>query len=55
MRDLLDTEQELTLHEQTLDDIYQRLWRNEEIVCLCDARVTLALTMNTPGQRHCNL
>ncbi|KAI0754969.1 hypothetical protein C8Q80DRAFT_1142113 [Daedaleopsis nitida] len=31
MRELLDTEQELTLHEKTLDDIYQKLARGQTI------------------------
>ena len=32
MRELLDTEQELVMHEQALDDIYQKLSRGEKIV-----------------------
>lgn len=40
MRELLDTEYELTAHEKALDDIYQKLMANENIV---SARGTLAM------------
>lgn len=32
MRELLDTEYQLTAHETVLNDLYQKLARNEEIV-----------------------
>ena len=34
MRDLLDTEYELTAHEKTLDGLFQQVSRNENIVRL---------------------
>ncbi|RPD62427.1 hypothetical protein L226DRAFT_611006 [Lentinus tigrinus ALCF2SS1-7] len=37
MRDLLDTEQELSSHEQALDDLYNRISKGEEIVGITDA------------------
>ena len=43
MRDLLDTEQELNLHEHALDDIYNRISRGEEVVSIIELKLDACL------------